>query len=293
MTAPQSPSHPLPLSNPILLGAGGMLHRAWANLLDGFGLKHRDFTRAHLDLANPQSIDSALGDCRLVINCAAYTNVDQAEKEETIATAVNGTGVGQLAQACKKRSALLVHYSTDYVFPGHGTRPYLPNDPIQPLGAYGRSKAVGEKLIRESGCDHLIIRTSWLYAPWSKNFVRTIVGFIKKGQTLKIVNDQIGRPTSSEHLAQTSLALIEKNARGTFHATDAGQCTWFDFAEEIGRHINPDHPISPCTSADLARPAARPAYSVLDLSQTESLIGPMLPWQQTLADVLPRLDPPI
>jgi dTDP-4-dehydrorhamnose reductase len=275
----------------VLLGAGGMLHRAWIETLTNRGLKHRSLARAQLDLTRPETIGPALGDnCKLVINCAAYTDVDKAESEEATATAVNGIGVGRLALHCRQLGATLVHYSTDYVFNGKGVRPYRPDDPIEPLGAYGRSKAVGEKLLRESGCKYLLIRTSWLYAPWGKNFVRTIARVAREGKPLRVVNDQQGRPTSSEHLARTTLSLIEHNATGIYHATDGGECTWFEFASEIARIINPQAQVSPCTTAEFPRPAQRPAYSVLDLDQTERLVGPMLPWRMALADVMERLE---
>ena len=289
MTRPASPL--LLAQPPVLLGAGGMLHRAWDQLLDHWRLDHRNLRRADLDLTNPDSIESVIpADCRLVINCAAFTDVDGAEKHEDVATAVNGTGVGALAATCARRGALLVHYSTDYVFDGQGTHPYPTDAPRNPIGAYGRSKAVGEELIERSGCRHLLVRTSWLYAPWGKNFVRTIASFAQQNKPLKIVTDQRGRPTSSEHLAAATLALLEQCAQGTFHITDGGDCTWYDFALEIAKLVNPTCSVKPITAAELGRPAQRPAYSVLDLSKTESLLGPMPPWQQNLADVLARIE---
>jgi dTDP-4-dehydrorhamnose reductase len=270
-----------------------MLWRAWDQLFNHRGIPHRSPPVSELDLTRPETIERSIGeDCRLIINCAAYTDVDKAETEEPLATAINGTGVGDLARLCRQRDVLLVHYSTDYVFDGKADRPYLPAARRNPQGAYGRSKAMGEKLIEESGCRYLIIRTSWLYAPWAKNFVRTIAKLAKENRPLKIVADQRGRPTSAEHLARTSLELIERNARGIFHVTDGGDCTWYDFAREIARHVNPDCPISPWTTAELNRPAPRPAYSVLDLEQTEHLVGPMPDWKLALANVIGRLEEP-
>ena len=293
ITRDTRPRSPLLLdTHPILLGGGGMLHRAWDTLLNDWGLVHRNLRRAELDLTKPESIETAIPrDCRLVINCAAFTDVDAAEQQEPLATAVNGVGVGALAEACARRETTLVHYSTDYVFDGKGKQPYLPEDPRSPIGAYGRSKAVGEELIERSGCRHLLIRTSWLYAPWGKNFVRTIAGFAGQNKPLKIVADQRGRPTSSEHLAAASLELIELGAHGTYHVTDGGgDCTWYDFALEIARLVNPACSVTPITTAELGRPAQRPAYSVLDLRKTESLIGTMPRWQQNLADVVSRIE---
>ncbi|MEX0776685.1 MAG: dTDP-4-dehydrorhamnose reductase [Phycisphaeraceae bacterium] len=287
-------SHRLDLTSlgPVfLIGVGGMLARAWEELLARQDLEYVAPSLTQFDLTSTQSIHDGIdGRFKLVINCAAWTNVDGAEKEEAVATAVNGTGVGDLARRCKEVGATLVHYSTDYVFAGQATRPYQPYDPRQPLNAYGRSKAVGEELIEQSGCRHLLIRTSWLYAPWGNNFVRTITRLAKERPTLKVVADQRGRPTSAEHLAGTSLRLIEAGAGGIYHVTDGGECTWHEFATAIAAHANPACQVTPCTSAQYPTPAKRPAYSVLDLSSTEALLGPMPHWRENLADVLNRLE---
>jgi len=274
----------------LLLGAGGMLHRAWTELLDRKRISYTSLGRAQLDLRDQKAIGSAVDQYRVVVNCAGYTDVDGAEAEELLANEVNGTAVGNLARACRQRGALLVHYSTDYVFDGKGKRPYRPSDAIAPINAYGRSKALGERLIGESGCEHLIIRTSWLYAPWGKNFVRTIVAFLQKNHPLRIVNDQMGRPSSAQELARSSMKLIEKGARGFFHLADGGECTWFEFTKEIAAQVNPGAKVDSCKTAELGRAAARPAYSVLDVQESERLIGPMKPWRDALADVISRLE---
>lgn len=277
----------------LALGMGGMLYRAMAAVLRSRNIVWDAPGLDQLDLRDGNSIERTLRvGYSLVINCAAYTDVDGAESDETTATAVNGTGVGLLAQWCRGQGALLVHYSTDYVFDGAASRPYRVDDPPRPLGAYGRSKALGERLIAESGCDYLMIRTSWLYAPWGKNFVRTIARLARDGRTpLKVVSDQRGRPTSAEHLAGTTVALLDRGARGTWHVTDGGECTWFDFAREIAGAINPAVEVLAQTTLELGRPAPRPAYSVLDISATESLLGPMPHWKDNLRDALARLEP--
>ena len=274
----------------MLLGAGGMLHRAWRELLDEKSVRYQSMGRGQLDLVNRDAIQEAVGDHQLVINCAAYTDVDGAEREEALANVVNGSAVGELARVCRQRGALLVHYSTDYVFDGQGTRPYRPGDVIDPVNAYGRSKALGEKLIRDSGCEHLIIRTSWLYAPWGTNFVRTIVAFLAKNHPLRIVNDQIGRPSSAQELSGNSWKLIGQRARGIFHLADGGECNWFEFTKEIARRVNSNVRVEPCTTAELGRAAARPAYSVLDLEESERRLGPMKPWREALGEVIGRLE---
>ncbi len=214
-------------------------------------MSYKPLARAELDLAQPASIDLAITTgTRLVINCAAWTDVDGAESSESAADAANGTGVGALAIRCAQVGAFLVHYSTDYVFNGQATSPYRVDQPRAPLNAYGRTKAHGEELIEASGCPHLLIRTSWLYAPWGKNFVRTIYKAAKDRPSLRVVNDQRGRPTSSEHLAAASYALIQGNAQGAFHVTDGGECTWFDFAKEIAHAANPACRVDPCGTAE-------------------------------------------
>jgi dTDP-4-dehydrorhamnose reductase len=274
----------------VIIGVGGMLWRAWAAALDRAGIAHLDPPLDHLDLTRPQSLAFIGPTCPLVINCAAWTDVDGAEANPGLAMDVNAHGAGHLARRCAEVGATLLHYSTDYVFGGDATAPCAVDAPRRPLGAYARSKALGEELIEASGCDLLMIRTSWLYAPWGKNFVRTIHALSQTREMLRVVDDQRGRPTSAEHLAAASLRLLEQDARGTFHITDGGECTWFEFASEIVRLSGSSCRIIPCTTADFPRPARRPAYSVLDLSRTEALLGPMPDWRWNLAQVMRRLD---
>jgi dTDP-4-dehydrorhamnose reductase len=275
----------------LLIGGSGMLGQAWSALLAQRGIETTAPSHAELDITHSGSIEKVL-DARhpLVINCAAWTDVDGAESGEEAATRLNGNAVGYLAECCARIGATFVHYSTDYVFDGHATSPYQTDCPRNPISAYGRSKAVGEQLIEQSGCRFLLIRTSWLYAPWGKNFVRTMVNLMRQRPSVRVVADQRGRPTSAEHLARASLQLLAQQATGTHHVTDAGECTWHDFAAQIAQLIDSDCKVEPCTTAQFARPAPRPPYSVLDLTQTEKLIGPMPPWQDCLADVIGRLE---
>jgi dTDP-4-dehydrorhamnose reductase len=267
-----------------------MLHRAWRELLEGKKAAHRSMGRAELDLRDRGAIEKGVAGHQLVINCAAYTDVDGAETETALANEVNGAAVGNLARSCRERGAMLVHYSTDYVFNGKGSRPCKARDAIDPINAYGRSKALGERLIAESGCEHLIIRTSWLYAPWGKNFVRTIVGFCAQNHPLRIVSDQKGRPSSAQELAGNSWKLLESGGRGIFHLADGGECTWFDFAREIAGQVESDVKVEACRTAELGRAAARPEYSVLDLEESERLIGRVKPWREALGEVIARLE---
>ncbi len=272
----------------LIVGVGGMLARAFQELLKKLDIKHTGVSEKDLDITDADAVMRRVRE-PVVINCAAWTNVDGAEKDEAAATAVNGRGVENLRDACFETESVLVNFGTDYVFPGNGTRPYKVDDTLEPLNAYGRSKAAGERAMADM-LDHLHVRTSWLYAPWGNNFVRTIAKLLREKPSIKVVNDQRGRPTSAEHLARATLALLTSGARGIAHATDGGECTWYDFARQIGVLTGASGTVEPCTSAEFPRPAKRPAYSVLDISQTEKLVGPMPDWKANLADVVARLE---
>ena len=276
----------------LLLGDRGMLGRAFREL---FATTHRTwagFDLPDFDITDPSQVNSLLErPWSAVINCAAYTNVDGAETDEAAALRTNGTAPGILAQACAKVHVPLVHFSTDYVFSGDAHVPYAVDAPPQPLSAYGRSKAAGERFIQQSGAAFLIVRTSWMYAPWGNNFVRTMARLTRDQATVKVVNDQRGRPTSAQHMAKSTMALLDHGARGIFHVTDGGECTWYEFTVEIARLLGHKATIIPCTTADFPRPARRPAYSVLDLGPTEKLLGPMPDWHDNLTKVIAQLEP--
>lgn len=278
----------------LVVGAGGMLGRAVVELLRAAGHVSRAIDHPQIDLADVGSVERAVADAdRVIINCAAYTDVDGAESNVALARAVNAEGVAVLARRARDTGATLVHYSTDYVFSGDAASPYRTDEPLRPLNAYGVSKAEGERALAESGCSFLLLRTSWLYAPWGKNFVRTIARLAAEKPVLRVVDDQRGRPTSAENLARVTLAMLAAGARGTHHATDGGECTWHEFASSIVGGLGLPARIEPCTSAEYPRPAKRPAYSVLDLTSTEALVGPMTPWREALDLVLPRLERPL
>lgn len=274
----------------LLVSPDGMLGRAFKALLEGQGVAVTEASYPALDLTKDETLDAVdWSAVDVVLNCAAWTDVDGAEANEAGATAVNGEGVGRLAQRCRDAGAVLVHYSTDYVFDGKATTPYRVDHPRAPVNAYGRSKAVGETRIELSGAEHLIIRTSWLYAPWGGNFVKTMARLGRDKDSLRVVHDQRGRPTSAEHLASATWALLGKGARGMYHVADGGECSWYELAKAVIEAVDPTCKVEPCTSEEFVRPAPRPAYSVLDLSKTEALIGPMPAWQDNVADVVRRL----
>ena len=275
-----------------IIGAKGMLGRALEQLFTREKRAFQSLDLPDFDLTQRAQVEQLVhSGTRAVLNCAAYTNVDTAETEEALATKLNGEAVALLAEVCAKHNVPLVHYSTDYVFSGDATSPYRVDQPLAPLNAYGRSKAVGERAIWDAMGPHLLLRTSWLYAPWANNFVRTIFKASRTQDALKVVSDQHGRPTSAEHLARATMQLLDKKALGTLHVTDGGQCSWHEFASEIVRLAGHKAQVNACTSAEYSRPAKRPAYSVLDLGPTEALLGPMPRWQDNLADVMARLEP--
>ncbi len=200
----------------------------WEELFEARGVEHITTTIDNLDITDAQAVAKVVGPgVKWVVNCAAYTLVDAAEEHEALANEVNGHAVGRMAERCKAVGAKLLHYSTDYVFDGRATEPYRTDHPRSPVNAYGRSKALGEELLEQSGAEYLLVRGSWLYAPWGQNFVLTMRNLAKSRDSLRVVDDQRGRPTDSRRLAEVSLALAEAGHRGTFHVTDGGECTWY------------------------------------------------------------------
>ncbi len=280
----------------LVLGAGGMLGRAVRAEAEARGLTVTARDRAACDIADPGSVAAAFAEARpsVLINCAAWTDVDGAEADEAGAARVNADGPRVLAEACREHGVRLMHVSTDYVFAGDGTEPYPVDAPIAPLNAYGRSKAAGERAIREvlgedGTGDWIIARTAWLYDGTARNFLTTIARLAAERDRLEVVDDQRGRPTAAGELARQLLELAGRpEARGVFHCCNDGEATWHAFAVAIVRGLGLDCRVDPCGSDRFPRPAARPDYSVLDLSRTVAAIGPIPRWEESLAVVLDR-----
>lgn len=248
--------------------------------------------RATLDLADPDRLRAAVRATRpdIIVNAAAYTAVDKAETEPDLAMAINGTAPGILAEEAKRLGALLVHYSTDYVFDGTQDAPYTEDDTPNPINEYGRSKLAGERAIAAVGGRHLILRTSWVYGLRGHNFLRTILRLVAERDQLRIVDDQIGAPTWSRMIAEaTALMLAQRQtAHGLFHLTSAGDTSWCGFAKaivELTTARRPSQPrLSPCTTADYPLPARRPANSRISGARLARETGLALPdWQAALA----------
>jgi dTDP-4-dehydrorhamnose reductase len=255
-------------------------------------------TRDTLDLSNEAAIRAAVRAAapRLIVNAAAYTAVDAAETDETACAWLNTDVPRILAEEADRCGAWLVHYSTDYVFDGTATRPYREDDPVNPLGVYGRTKAAGEEAVRRACGRHLILRVAWVYGARGKNFLKTIQRLAATGNPLRIVDDQIGVPTWSRAIAEATAqtaarVLTQENVghlAGTFHLAAEGACSWYEFAVEIlsaqGNAIPEIHAI---TTADYPTPATRPAYSVLDPSKIGAAFGIKLPpWRTQLRSCL-------
>ena len=230
------------------------------------------------------------------INCAAYTAVDKAEDEPQLATLVNTFAPKVLADACKRHDALLMHVSTDYVFGGDANTPYKVDDPINPQSVYGGTKADGERLIRESGCNYMIVRTAWLYSSVGKNFVKTMLMLGDTKDEINVVADQKGCPTWAHDLAVALVALLNKNGKEpvheTFHFTNEGQITWNDFATAIMEIGGKTCKVNPITTDQYPPKAKRPAYSVLDLSKIKAFAGIEIPdWRESLVKCMEELKP--
>jgi len=243
---------------------------------------------ATLDLADADSIRSTVRAVKpnVIINAAAYTAVDKAESEPDLAMRINGAAPGVLGEEAKRANALLVHYSTDYIFDGTKRTPYLESDPPKPMSVYGRTKLEGETRIRASGCRHLILRTAWVYGRGG-NFVRAILRQAEKGAALRVVNDQVGAPTWARDIARVTSELVKKNAEGIFNVSAGGSSSWYQVALEILRLVGRKVDVTPVSTAEYGAKAPRPAYSVLDNSKLRTRgVTPIGDWHGRLAEHL-------
>lgn len=231
------------------------------------------------------------------INCAAYTAVDKAESERDLAFQVNGEAVGVLAMVCKEYESRFIHISTDYVFDGTSTVPYKEDAPVNPQGVYGASKLEGEKLVMKLNPDSLIIRTSWVYSEFGKNFVKTMLKLMSEKEVVNVVNDQIGSPTYAADLADTILKLANNGQwakghrhAGIYHYSNDGVTNWYDFAVTIQRMTNSKCKVNPISTAQYPTPAKRPAYSVLDTAKIQRTFGlKVKDWKKSLGVCLEKL----
>jgi dTDP-4-dehydrorhamnose reductase len=276
----------------LITGGSGMVATDLRDELESRDLEVVSVAKNDLDVTDHEAISALVRKTRpsVIVNCAAYTRVDDAEANEPVATAINGSGVEFLAEAANRVDALLIQVSSDFVFDGKKSAPYEVNDATAPLSAYGRSKLVGEHAAR-SARNHLILRTAWLFGVHGHNFVEAIRNQVKKGTNpLRVVNDQRGRPTYTPHLAHAIIRLAQnERARGIVHYADEDECTWFEFAHAIVEELGAATDVVPVTTAEFPRPAPRPAYSVLSTERYERLTG-VKPesWRDGLHEYLAR-----
>lgn len=241
-----------------------------------------------LDITDQDAVSAAVKDnsVDLIVNCAAYTNVNKAEEEEDLAYRINALAPGILAKAAKDAEALLIHISTDYVFDGTGHIPYSEDMPVSPLSAYGRTKQAGEQLIADSGCRYMIFRTAWLYSSFGGNFVQTIYDKTASQPVISVVSDQIGTPTYAQDLADAISGIIESgmlDKTGIYHYTNEGVCSWYDFAKEICDMSGHLCDVRPCRTSDYPTKTRRPHYSVLDKTKVKETFGIEIPhWKDSL-----------
>ncbi len=274
----------------LVTGAAGMLGRDVVTAAGDAGHEVVGLARADLDITDADAVRAAVEAAHpdAVVNCAAWTDVDGAEEHEAAATAVNGAGAGTVATAAAAIGALLVHVSSDYVFDGTASEPYAEDAATGPQGAYGRSKLAGEDAVAAAGGRSAIVRSSWIFGPHGRNFVDTMRRVGAERDEVAVVNDQTGCPTYTGHLAAALVAIAERDVTGVLHVAGTGSCTWFDLAVATFREAGITCQVSPQTTADLGRPAPRPAFSALASTRSDA---PVLPaWRDGLRAHLARLE---
>lgn len=279
----------------LITGAGGQLGQALSAQADRGQWQLVGLDSARLDIRDRDAVQQCLATHRpeVVFNCAAYTRVDQAESERTQAFAVNESGAAHVAAACAEHEARLIHLSTDYVFDGRQSLPYRETDATRPVSVYGASKRAGEEAVLQQLPQSLVVRTAWLYGAVGKNFMNTMLKLCAERETLRVVDDQHGSPTSTDDLARALWQLADLRASGIVHATNAGVTTWHGFASAIitrwrtlGQAVR-TRDIVPVTSEEFVTEAVRPTHSALSGAHLQTLLGqPMRSWQEALHAVL-------
>ncbi len=277
----------------LILGKNGQVGSALARLLGAEAVAaDSDIVNfAHPDFVDTLTVLFERHEFTTIINTAAYTAVDKAESERELAMRINGVAVGELAQWCKKHDVQLVHYSTDYVFDGSGNHARTEEEPTAPLSVYGESKLLGEQLIAASGAEYMIFRTSWVYDATGKNFLNTMLRLFREREEVSVVADQIGAPTYALHLAQATLAALEKFQSGIYHLCGGGETSWHGFASAILALASAHESgikcqqVKPISTSEYPTPARRPLNSRLSCSKAKNLLGVQLPqWEEALKD---------
>lgn len=278
--------------NILVTGANGQLGMEMRNVSAGSADRYIFTDVAELDITDADAVDRVIAseNVDVIVNCAAYTNVDKAEEDEQAADLINHRAVAILATAAAKYGATLIHISTDYVFDGLSCVPYKEDDATSPTGAYGRTKLAGEHAVIESGCRYLIFRTAWLYSHYGKNFVKTMMKLTAEKDSLNVVFDQVGTPTCAADLAALIYKVITErmlDRQGVYHFSNEGVCSWYDFALEIRDLCGNTCDIRPCHSEEFLSRVRRPSYSVLDKTKVKNVFGINIHhWKKALRKIL-------
>ena len=288
--------------NILVTGANGQLGNEMRIVSKGSSDSYIFTDVDELDITNRDAVMRFMKENKIevVVNCAAYTNVDKAEDDETTAELINAKAVEYLAEACKSNNATLIHISTDYVFGGNdGNTPRTEDEPVNPTGAYGRTKLHGEEAIEKVGCNHIIIRTAWLYSEFGNNFVKTMRKLTAERDSLKVVFDQVGTPTYALDLAKTIEKFIEElktphssllTSNCVYHFSNEGVISWYDFAKEICELSGNVCDIQPCHSDEFPSKVKRPSYSVLDKTKIKNKLNITIPhWKESLKKCIENL----
>lgn len=284
--------------NILITGANGQLGNCMRNAADKSSDKYIFTDVAELDITDAEAVEKAVidNDIKVIVNCAAYTNVDKAESDAAFAEKLNAEAVGNLAKAIRSNNGTLIHISTDYVFGGsQGNTPRAEDEPVNPTGVYGLTKLHGEQAVAASGCKALIFRTAWLYSEYGKNFVKTMLNLTSTKPELKVVFDQVGTPTYAQDLADAIFDIIEnrkfESREGIYHYSNEGVCSWYDFTKSIAEiAVNKDCDIQPCHSDEFPSPVIRPSYSVLDKTKFKNTFGLCVPyWIDSLKTCIKNL----
>ncbi|MFI3281050.1 MAG: dTDP-4-dehydrorhamnose reductase [Rikenellaceae bacterium] len=267
----------------LVTGANGQLGNEMRRVAESSSDKYIFTDVAELDITDLDAILAMSSECKVdvIVNCAAYTNVDKAEDDQDFANLLNNTAAGYLAKAAATVGATLIHVSTDYVFDGSAHIPYTEEEPTAPIGVYGVTKLAGEQSVIASGCNYIIIRTSWLYSKWGGNFVKTMQRLTAERDSLTVIFDQVGTPTHAGDLADgigEIIATDQLTKSGTYHFSNEGVCSWFDFAQAICEKSGNSCKISPIHSYEFPAKVTRPHYSVLDKTKFKTTFGIDIPY---------------
>jgi dTDP-4-dehydrorhamnose reductase len=273
-----------------ILGGKGMLGTDLAGECTKQGVNFQVFDLPQCDITNEYHLRKAIGDAKAVINCAAYTNVENAESEANLAHQVNGVAVGRLGALARQDNIWVLHISTDFVFDGKSDRPYVETDPPNPINAYGRSKLTGEQLLVESGCRYCIMRLEWTYGLHGSNFINKLLKKAENEKQLTVVDDQVGSPTATTQVAKVICRLLRIKPEGLFHFASAGYVSRFEVAKFFFDKLNIPVDLSSCKTSEYVSAAARPLNSRFDCSKIRALLDePIEPWQGPLERFLRQL----